>query len=110
MAKAISGRAEIVEWKLDTDMMMCKISSDAHLFSHDIIDFRGKQCILLSPICTMLFGNYVIVSPILSWFNCKFYRRWTSWKCLTCLVNVHARAAGQCKRNGLSQEEYFINR
>ena len=24
LAKAISGRAEIVEWKLDTDIMMCK--------------------------------------------------------------------------------------
>ena len=47
LAKAISGRAEIVGWKLDTDMMMCKKSSDAHLFSHDIIDFHGKQCILL---------------------------------------------------------------
>ena len=91
-------------------MMMCKKSSDAHLFSHDIIDFRGKQCILLSPICTTLFGNYVIVSPILSSSNCQFYRRWTSWKCLTCLVNVLAGAAGQCKRNGLSQKEYLINR
>ena len=36
---------EIVEWKLDTDMMMCKKSSDAHLFSHDIIDFSA-QCFL----------------------------------------------------------------
>ena len=24
LAKAISGRAEIVEWKLDTDVMVCK--------------------------------------------------------------------------------------
>ena len=46
-------------------MMMCKKSSDAHLFSHDIVDFRGRPCILLSSICTTLFGNYVIVSPIL---------------------------------------------
>jgi len=99
LAKAISGRAEIVEWKLDTDMMMCKKSSDAHLFSHDIIDFRGKQCILFSPICTTLFGNYVIVSPILSSSNCQFYRRWTSWKCLTRLVNFLAGMAGQFKRN-----------
>ena len=45
LAKAISGRAEIVEWKLDTEMMMCKKSSDAHLFSHDIIDFSA-QCFL----------------------------------------------------------------
>ena len=74
-------------------------SSDAHLFSRDIIDFRGKQCILFSPICTTLFGNYVIVSPILSSSNCQFYRRWTSWKCLTCLVNVLAGTSGQCKRN-----------
>ena len=57
---------EIVEWKLDTAMMMCKKSSDAHLFSRDIIDFRGRQCILLSSICTTLFGNYVIVSPLCS--------------------------------------------
>ena len=49
LAKAISGRAEIVEWKLDTDMMMCKKSSNAHLFSHNIIDFRGKQCTVFSP-------------------------------------------------------------
>ena len=99
LAKAISGRAEIGEWKLDTDMMMCKKSSDAHLFSYDIIDFCGKQCLLFPPICAMLFANYVIVSPILSSSNCQFYRRWTSWKCLTCLVNVLAGAAGQCKRN-----------
>jgi len=83
-------------------MMMCKKSSDAHLFSYDIIDFRGKQCILFPPICTMLFANDVIVSPILSSSNCQFYRRWTSWTCLTCLVNVHAAAAGQCKRNDSS--------
>ena len=80
-------------------MMMCKKSSDAHLFSHDIIDFRGKQCILFSPICTTLFGNYVIVSPILSSSNCQFYRRWTLWKCLTRLVNFLAGMAGQFKRN-----------
>jgi len=73
LAKAISGR-----WKLDTDMMMCKKSSDAHLFSHDIIDFRGKQCTVFSPICTMLFGNCAIVPFILSLSKCQFYRRWTS--------------------------------
>ena len=61
LAKAISGRAEIVECSLDTDMMMCKKSSDAHLFSHDIIDFHGKQCTVFSPICTMLFGICAIV-------------------------------------------------
>jgi hypothetical protein len=32
LAKAISGRAEIVEWKLDTDMMKCKKSCDACSF------------------------------------------------------------------------------
>ena len=78
LAKAISGRAEIDEWKLDTDMMMCKKSSDAHLFSHDTIDFRGKQCTVFSPICTMLFGNRAIVPFILSLSKCQFYRRWTS--------------------------------
>ncbi len=78
LAKAISGRAEIDEWKLDTDMMMCKKSCDAHLFSHDIIDFRGKQCTVFSPICTMLFGNCAIVPFILSLSKCQFYRRWTS--------------------------------
>ena len=108
LAKAIPGRAEIVEWKLDTDMMMCKKSSDAHLFSHDIIDFRGKQCTVFSPICTMLFGNCAIFTFILSSSNCQFYRRWTSGICLTWLVNVLAGADGQC--NGMSQEEYFINR
>jgi len=51
LAKAISGRAEIVEWKLDTDMMKCKKSCNAHLFSNDIIYFRGKQCRVFSPIC-----------------------------------------------------------
>ena len=51
LAKAISGRAEIVEWKLDTDMMKCKKSCNAHLFGNDIIYFRGKQCRVFSPIC-----------------------------------------------------------
>ena len=50
LAIAISGRTEIVEWKLDTDMMMCKKSSDAHLFSHDIIDFSA-QCFLPHARC-----------------------------------------------------------
>ena len=56
-------------------MMMCKKSSDAHLFSHDIIDFRGKQCTVFSPICTMLFGNYAIVPFILSSSKCKFLQK-----------------------------------
>ena len=57
---------QIVEWKLDTDMIKCKKSCDAHLFSHDIIVFRGKQCRVFSPICTILFGNGAIVPFILS--------------------------------------------
>ena len=108
LAKAISGRAEIVEWKLDTDMMMCKKSSDAHIFSHDIIDFRGKQCTVFSPICTMLFGDCAIVPLILSSSKCQFYRRWTSGILSTCFVNVLAGADGQY--HGMIQEEYFINR
>jgi hypothetical protein len=47
----ISGRAKIIEWKLDTAMMMCKKSSDAYLFIRDIINSGGKQCTLFSPIC-----------------------------------------------------------
>ena len=50
--------------------------------------------------CTILFGNCAIVPFILSSSNlCQFYRRWTSGKCLTYLVNILAGAAGQCKRN-----------
>jgi hypothetical protein len=90
---------KIVEWKMDTAMMMCKKSIDDHLFNRDIIDFGGKQCTLFSPICRIfLFGNYAIVSYILSSSKCQFYRRWTSGKCLTCLMNALAGAAGQCKR------------
>jgi len=51
LAKEISGRAEIVEWKLDKNMMKSKKSCNAHLFSNDIIYFRGKQCRVFSPIC-----------------------------------------------------------
>ena len=92
--KAISGRAEIVEWKLDTDMMMCEKSSDAHLFSHDIIDFRGKQCTVFSPICTMLFGDCAIVPFILSSSKCQVYRRWTSGICLTWLIGESSCGGG----------------
>ena len=53
---ATNRRAEIVEWKLDTDMMKFKKSCDVHLFSHDIIDFRWEQGILFSPVCTILFA------------------------------------------------------
>ena len=80
----------------------------AHLSSHDIIDFRGKQCRVISPTCTILFGNCANVPFILSSSKCQFYRRWTSGICLTWLVNVLAGADRQC--NGMSQEEYFINR
>ena len=34
----ISGRAKIIEWKLDTAMMMCKKSSDAYLFIRGVIE------------------------------------------------------------------------
>ena len=76
-----------------------KKSSDAHLFNRDIIDSGGKQCTLFSPIRMILFGNYAIVPFILSLPKCQFYRRWTSGKCLTYLVNNLAGAAEQCKRN-----------
>jgi len=98
----ISGRAKIVQWKLDTAMMMCKKSSDVHLFNRDIIVLGGKQCTLFSPICI----NYLAVPFILSSPKCQFYRRWTSGKCLTYLVNILAGAAGQCKRNESRGEFY----
>ncbi len=111
LAKAISGRAEIVEWKLDTDMMICKKSSDAHLFSHDIIDFRGKQCRVFSPICTILFGNCAMVPFILSLSKCQFYWRWTSGIYMTWLVNVLEGRVGNVtewvKRNILSIVENY---
>ena len=34
---------DIFEWKLDSAVMICKESSDAHLFNRDIIDFGEKQ-------------------------------------------------------------------
>ena len=80
-------------------LKLCKKSCDAYLFIRDIIDSGGKQCTFFSPICMILFGNYAIVPFILSSPKRQFYRRWTSGKCLTYLVNILAGAAGQCKRN-----------
>ena len=63
-----------------------------------ILERSSAHCFLLA-IYMILFGNYAIVPFIMSSSQCQFYRRWTSWKCLTCLVNVLAGAAGQCKWN-----------
>ena len=76
-------------------MMMCKKSSDVHLFNRDIIVFGGKQRTLFSTICM----NYLAVPFILSSPKCQLYRRWTSGKCLIYLVNILVGAAGQYKRN-----------
>ena len=78
-----------------------------YLIVTSLILMGGKQCTLFSRICTILIGNYAIVPIILSSSKCQFYRRWTSGKCLTWLVNFLAGAAGQWKRNESRGE--FIN-
>ena len=97
---------EIVEWNWIQPWWCARNQvMHAHLSSHDIIDFRGKQCRVISPTCTNLFGNCAIVPFILSSSKCQFYRRWTSGICLTWLVNVLAGADGQC--NGMSRGVFY---
>ena len=86
LALAISGRAKIVEWKLDTAVMMhvqeIKRCSFAYLIVTSLILVGSSAHCFLLAICTILFGNYAIVPCILS-SKCQFYRRWTSGKCMT---------------------------
>ena len=55
--------------------------------------------------CFLLYARYYLA---ITQSKCQFYRRWTSGKCLTWLVNVLAGAAGQWKRN--ESRGLFINR
>ena len=79
-----------------------------YLIVASLILVGSSGCTLYSRICTILIGNYAIVPIIWSSSKCQFYRRWTSGKCLTWLLNFLAGAAGQSKRN--ESRGVFINR